>query len=391
MKKYTLKTTLLMLSLFGGLSTAALTSCANQDTNTEQTGIIIDENAVGITKEPFGTAPDGQDVHLYTLTNQNGVTIKITNYGAIVTSIITPDKNGVMGDIALGFNTVDGYIPNNPHFGGIVGRFANRIAKGKFTIDGKVYILATNDKPNHLHGGNTGFDRVVWTAEELPEQNAVRLTYLSKDGEEGYPGNLNTVVTYTLTDDNGLKIDYEATTDKATPVNLTNHSYFNLSAGKQKDILNHIVTINADKYTATDKTLIPTGELAPVKGTPYDFTTPQPVGTRINNLQGYGYDLNYVINNGGDGLTHAATVYEPTTGRTMEVHTTQPGIQLYTAYHLDGSLTGKDNRKYDRYAGICLEAQHFPDSPNRESFPSAILRPGEKYQETTIYKFGLRE
>lgn len=380
-----------MLAFLGSLGTTALTSCANQDSNTEQQGAVTVEDATGISKEPFGTAPDGQEVHLYTLTNQNGVTVKITNYGAIVTSIIAPDKEGIMGDVALGFNSVDGYVPNNPHFGGIVGRFANRIAKGKFTIDGQEYTLATNDAPNHLHGGNTGFDRVVWNAEELPEQNAIKLTYLSKDGEEGYPGNLNTTVTYTLTEDNGLKIDYEATTDKPTPVNLTNHSYFNLSAGKNKDILNHVLTIHADKFTATDNTLIPTGELAPVKDTPYDFTTPQTVGTRINNLQGFGYDLNYVINNGGDKLTHAATVYEPTTGRTMEVHTTQPGIQLYTAYHLDGSLTGKDNNKYERYGGICLEAQHFPDSPNKESFPSSIVRPGETYKETTIYKFGVRK
>ncbi len=382
---------LLMLALFGSMATTGLTSCASQDNTAENTtAITSEEAAMKITKESFGKAPNGEEVSLYTLTNANGVTVKITNYGAIVTSIVTPDKEGKMGDVTLGFDKVDGYVPNDPHFGGIVGRYANRIAKGKFTIDGQEYTLATNNAPNHLHGGITGFDRVVWQAEEMPAQNAIKLTYISKDMEEGYPGNLTAVVTYTLTDDNGLKIDYEATTDKATPVNLTNHSYFNLSAGQEKDILNHVVTINADKFTASDETLIPTGKFTPVKGTPYDFTTPQPVGTRINNLQGFGYDLNYVINNGGESLTHAATVYDPSTGREMEVHTTQPGIQFYTAYHLDGSLTGKNNTVYTRYAGLCLEAQHYPDSPNHPNFPSTVIKPGEKYKETTIYKFGVR-
>ncbi|WP_439882565.1 aldose epimerase family protein [Pontibacter sp. MBLB2868] len=393
MKKRNIKSSVMMLALFGSLSAAGLVSCASQDTTAEQTTTVTSEQAdMKITKEPFGKAPNGEEVSLYTLTNKNGVEVKITNYGAIVTSIVTPDKNGKMGDITLGFDKVDGYIPNDPHFGGIVGRYANRIAKGKFSVDGQEYTLATNNAPNHLHGGITGFDRVVWQAEELPEQNAIQLTYLSKDMEEGYPGNLKAVVTYTLTDDNGLKIDYEATTDKATPVNLTNHSYFNLSAGQDKDILNDVVQINADKFTVTDETLIPTGELKSVKGTPYDFTTPQPVGPRVNTLPGgYGYDLNYVIDKGGDDLTKAATVYDPTSGRMMEVFTTQPGIQFYTAYHLDGSLTGKNNTVYARYAGLCLEAQHYPDSPNQPSFPSTILKPGEKYKETTIYKFGVKE
>ncbi len=377
-----------MLALWGSI--AGFSSCTSNDKSADQTETITSE-LTEITEESFGVAPNGEEVNLYTLTNQNGVQVKITNYGAIVTSILTPDKDGKMGDVVLGFDSIDQYVPNDPHIGGIIGRYANRIAKGKFTIDGQEYTLATNNEPNHLHGGNIGFDRVVWQAEKMPEQNAVKLTYVSKDMEEGYPGNLTAVVTYTLTDDNGLKIDYEATTDKATPVNLTNHSYFNLSAGKKADILNHVVTVNADKFTASDKTLIPTGELTQVKGTPYDFTTPQPVGTRINNLQGFGYDLNYVINNGGDKLTHAATVYEPVTGRVMEVHTTQPGIQFYTAYHLDGSLTGKNNTRYNRYAGLCLEAQHYPDSPNQPTFPTTIIKPGEKYKETTIYKFSTRK
>jgi aldose 1-epimerase len=390
MKKRTCSHTLLALALFGSLGMAGLAGCSSREQQAEQISTTEEAATMDIKKEPFGTAPDGQEVSLYTLTNAKGMTVKITNYGAIVTSIITPDRDGNMGEVALGFDKVDGYVPNDPHFGGIVGRYANRIAKGKFTLDGNTYTLATNNAPNHLHGGNTGFDRVVWIAEEVPAENAIRLTYVSRDGEEGYPGNLRAVVTYTLTSDNELKIDYEASTDKPTPVNLTNHSYFNLSAGKEKDILNHVVTIHADQFTATDETLIPTGELKSVQGTPYDFTSPQPVGTRINNLQGYGYDLNYVVRNGGDALTHAATVEEPTTGRVMEVHTTQPGIQLYTAYHLDGSLTGHNNTKYNRYAGLCLEAQHFPDSPNQESFPSSIIRPGEKYSETTVYKFGVK-
>jgi aldose 1-epimerase len=391
MKKHNIKNTVLQLVLFGSIALTGFSGCNSKEKNMEQAETAITAPAEAqITKQAFGTAPNGEEVQLYTLTNANGMQVKVTNYGAIVTSIITPDKEGDMGDVVLGFDNVNGYVPNDPHIGGIIGRYANRIANGKFTIDGKEYTLATNNGPNHLHGGNIGFDRVVWQADELPEQNAIKLTYVSKDMEEGYPGNLTAEVTYTLTDDNGLQIDYEATTDKATPVNLTNHSYFDLSAGKKKDILKNVVTINADKFTASDETLIPTGELKSVKGTPYDFTTPQPVGTRINNLQGFGYDLNYVINNGGDKLTHAATVYEPTTGRVMEVHTTQPGIQLYTAYHLNGSLTGKNNRKYESYGGLCLEAQHYPDSPNKPEFPNTVIKPGEKYKETTIYKFTTR-
>ncbi|MDX5481516.1 MAG: galactose mutarotase [Hymenobacteraceae bacterium] len=391
MKKNSFRHTLLALALFGSLSAAGLAGCSSPEQQTDHT-VTTEESSptMEIKKESFGAAPDGQEVHLYTLTNASGMTVKITNYGAIVTSIITPDREGNMGEVALGFDNVNGYVPNDPHFGGIVGRYANRIAKGKFTLNGNTYTLATNNAPNHLHGGNTGFDRVVWIAEEVPSENAIRLTYVSKDGEEGYPGNLRAVVTYTLTDDNGLRIDYEATTDKATPVNLTNHSYFNLSAGQEQDILNHVVTINADQFTATDETLIPTGELKSVKGTPYDFTNPTRVGERIENLQGYGYDLNYVVRDGDKDLVHAATVEDPATGRMLEVYTTQPGIQLYTAYHLDGSLTGHNNTTYNRYAGLCLEAQHFPDSPNQESFPSAVIRPGEKYSETTVYKFGVK-
>ena len=381
-----------MLSQPSSFGAGGLHGSTPNTTDETQTNLTTATKTAAIKTEPFGVAPDGKQIYLYTLSNRNGMVVKITNYGAIVTSVITPDKKGQLGDIVLGFNSMEGYVPNNPHFGGIVGRFANRIEHGEFTLNGQKYTLAKNDFPNHLHGGNTGFDRVVWNAETLPALNAVKLTYLSRDREEGYPGNLNTTVIYTLTDDNALKIAYEATTDKATPVNLTNHSYFNLSAGKAKDILNHVVTIHADKFTEADKNLIPTGKLAPVQGTPYDFTSPQTIGSRINTLDvNHGYDVNYVINKSGNVLTHAATVCEPTSGRTAEVHTTQPGIQLYTGYHLDGSLTGKNGVTYERYAGLCLETQHFPDSPNQENFPSTILKPGDTYRTSTAYKFSVKD
>ncbi|OKL40332.1 aldose epimerase family protein [Pontibacter flavimaris] len=344
-----------------------------------------------IKKEAFGTAPDGQQVYLYTLTNPQGVTVKITNYGAIVTSFVTPDKNGEMGDVVAGFDDLSGYIPNDPHFGGVVGRFANRIAYGRFTLDGQAYTLPVNDAPHHLHGGYQGFDRVVWQAEELPQQNALKLTYMSPDGEEGYPGNLTATVVYTLTADNALQIDYSATTDKATPVNLTNHSYFNLSAGKANDISGHLIQINAEKYTPVDETLIPTGELATVAGTPLDLRQPQPIGQHLHELPGGGYDHNFVLNKGNERITTAAEVYDPASGRVLEVYTTQPGIQLYTGNFLDGSLTGRDGNTYTRHYAFCLETQHFPDSPNQPNFPDTILRPGETYRETTIYKLSVSE
>ncbi|PRY10013.1 aldose 1-epimerase [Pontibacter ummariensis] len=378
------------MALLGSFSAGSLTSCASQETEQETVATATTTNSMNITKEPFGTTPDGQEVSLYTLTNKHGVTAKITDYGGIVTSLVTPDREGDMGDVVLGFDTLKDYYPNDPYFGGIVGRFANRIAKGKFTLDGQEYTLATNNGPNHLHGGNIGFDKKVWQVEELPGQNALKLTYVSKDGEEGYPGNLTSTVIYTLTEDNELKIDYEATTDKATPVNLTNHSYFNLSAGESKDILSHLVQINADKYTPVSEELIPTGELAAVEGTPMDLREPQPVGQDIGQVPG-GYDHNYVLNGGQEDMTLAATVYDPKTGRFMEVYTTQPGIQFYTGNFLDGTLTGKNGEKYTKHYGLALETQHFPDSPNQEQFPSVILRPGETYKQSTIYKFSTKE
>ncbi|MCC9166616.1 aldose epimerase family protein [Pontibacter harenae] len=350
-----------------------------------------EQNESTITQAPFGKTPDGREATLYTLTNKNGVTVKITNYGGIVASILAPDKAGNIEDIVLGYDQVYGYIPNDPYFGALIGRFGNRIAKGKFYLDGKEYTLATNNGPNHLHGGPAGFHTVFWDVEELPQQNALKLTYTSQDGEEGYPGTLTTTVVYTLTDDNSLLIAYEATTDKPTPVNLTNHSYFNLSAGKTQDVLSHVATIDADRYTVVDDSFIPTGELRPVADGPMDFTSPKVIGTEIEDVEGNGYDHNYVINDYDGSLKKIASVYEPTSGRVLEVESTLPGVQFYTGNFLNGSLTGKGGQVYIQRAGFCLETQDFPDAPNQPSFPNTILRPGEIYKATTVYSFSTRE
>jgi aldose 1-epimerase len=346
----------------------------------------------GVEKAEFGKLPDGTVVDIYTLTNANGLQAKIMTYGAIVTELHVPDRHSNSGDVVLGFDSLDPYVKGTPYFGAIVGRVANRIAKGKFTLDGKEYTLAVNNGPNHLHGGLKGFDKVVWKAvpKSGKEGPAVQFTYLSPDGEEGYPGSLNVTVVYTLTNKNGLRIDYTATTDKATPVNLTNHSYFNL-AGKD-DILAHEVTLVADRYTPADDTLIPTGERKDVKGTPMDFTTPKTVGSRMAEVGGdpNGYDHNYVLNSGGKSFALAAQVYEPTTGRVMQVYTTEPGIQFYTGNFLDGTLTGKGGIVYRQHDAFCLEAQHFPDSVNHPKFPSMILRPGKAYKQRTEYVFSTR-
>ncbi|PSR54693.1 galactose-1-epimerase [Adhaeribacter arboris] len=341
-------------------------------------------------KEVFGKTPEGTQINRYTLTNQNGITIRIINYGAIITSIQTPDKNGQAGEVVLGFDNLEGYLAEHPYFGAVAGRCANRIAKGKFTLDGKEYTLAINNGPNHLHGGLKGFDKQVWTVTELSEQNALELTYTSKDGEEGYPGNLTVLVTYSLTNNNELKIDYEATTDKATPINLTNHSYFNLAAGQAEDALNHEVVLYAERYTIVDENLIPTGELPLVAGTAMDFSSPHTIGSRINQVTG-GYDHNYVLTNSqNEELGLAAMVNEPQTGRQLEVYTTQPGIQFYSGNFLDGSLTGHQGEVYKKHYGFCLETQHFPDSPNQPNFPSTILKPGETFKQSTVYKFSVR-
>ncbi|MCC9166900.1 aldose epimerase family protein [Pontibacter harenae] len=316
--------------------------------------------------------------------------------GATITSLLTPDKNGKMGNVVFGFDSLAGYqskeyLKSGPYFGAIVGRYGNRIANGKFTLNGQEYTLATNNGGNYLHGGNKGFDKVVWQAEPLPDQNAVRFTYVSADGEEGYPGKLTSHVTYTLTNDNEIRIDYQATTNKATPVNLTNHSYFNLSAGQAEYALSHVLTLNADKYTVVDESLIPTGELRDVSGTVIDFTEPQTIGAGVNQVDGGGYDHNYVLNGSEGELKQAATVYEPTSGRVMEVVTTEPGVQFYSGNFLDGTITGSGGKTFKKNYGIALETQHFPDSPNQPKFPSTILEIGEMYESTTIYKFSVRE
>jgi aldose 1-epimerase len=347
-----------------------------------------------ITKKPFGTAGDGKPVTLYTLTNKQGMEIRAMSYGGIILSVRVPDKNGQFDDVTLGYDSLDGYLKKTPYFGAIIGRYGNRIANGKFTLDGKEYTLAKNNGPNSLHGGLKGFDKVVWEAEPFENQDGVGVIfkYTSPDGEEGYPGNLKTQVTYTLTDQNELVFAYHATTDKATPVNLTNHTYFNLAGDGKGDILGHILMLNADRFTPVDKTLIPTGELRSVKGTPLDFTAPTAIGARIQDqdeqlLFAGGYDHNFVINRQGPGLALAARVEEPTTGRVLEVFTTEPGVQFYSGNFLDGTITGKRGHVYKQRTGFCLETQHYPDSPNKPDFPSTILRPGGTYDSKTVYKF----
>jgi aldose 1-epimerase len=340
--------------------------------------------------EEFGKLPDGSGVKRYTLKNKNGVVAKVIEYGGILSELWVPDRSGQLGNVVAGFDNLAQYLNGHPFFGATTGRYANRIAKGRFTLEGREYTLATNNGPNALHGGLKGFDKQLWKGEPLQTkggEQAVRFTYLSKDGEEGYPGNLKVTVTYTLTDDNGLTIDYAATTDKTTIVNLTNHSYFNLAGSG--DILNHELRVNADRYTPVNDQLIPTGELAPVAGTPFDFQQITKIGARLNQLTNNprGYDHNLVLNRHGAGLDAIAWVSEPTTGRRMEVLTTEPGMQLYTGNFLDGKLTGIGGVTYKQHSAFCLETQHFPDSPNQPNFPSTTLRPGETYKTTTVYRF----
>ena len=350
-----------------------------------------------ITQKSWGTAPDGSAVTLYTLTNAHGVQAKITNYGGIVTSLIVPDRQGKRADVVLGYDTLTGYVKNvnNPYFGALIGRYANRIAKGKFTLDSQIYTLATNNGVNSLHGGKIGFDKVVWKAEPVPAANGVGLSlrYLSKDGEEGYPGNLAAHVVYTLTDDNALRMDFTAVTDKDTVVNLTNHSYFNLNGAGSGTILDTRLMLNADRYTPIDPTSIPLGPLSPVAGTPFDFRRPMSIGARINqkNMQlknGAGYDHNFVLN--GNGLRMSARAYSPKSGRILTEYTTEPGVQLYTSNFLDGKNIGKGGKPYAYRSAFCLEAQHFPDSPNHPRFPTTTLKPGQVYHQTTIYQFSSR-
>ncbi len=375
MRKY------ILLFLLICLAAIMTYNCTSKPENQEKR-----ETKMEINKELFGKK-QGEDVFLYTLSNTKGMEVKIITLGGIVTSLSVPDRNGDFEDIVLGFDNLHGYMEEHPYFGALIGRYGNRIAKGHFGLDGREYQLATNDGNNHLHGGDIGFDKVIWEAEEIRGEGLVgiKLSYLSKDLEEGYPGNLSATVEYSLTEENELKIYYTAETDKATPVNLTHHSYFNLAACTE-DVLNHEVTIFADKYTAADKELIPYGELEDVKGTPMDFLSPHTIGSRIAEVSG-GYDLNYVLNSTEGDMTLAARVYEPKSGRMMEVYTTEPGLQFYTGNFLDGTLIGKNGKVYKKHFGFCMETQHFPDSPNQPSFPSTILRPGEKYTHSMSYKF----
>jgi aldose 1-epimerase len=344
-----------------------------------------------ITQACFGKMPDGTVINIYTLRNLDGIEARICNYGGIIVSLKAPDRNGHLGDVVLGFDDLDNYVTNNPYFGALIGRYGNRIARGTFTLDGHTYHLPINNDPNTLHGGPKGFDKVVWHPEVIQTENgpALEMTYLSRDGEEGFPGNLKVKAVYSLTQDNGLRLDYTATTDKDTVVNLTQHSYFNL--GGEDNVLGYKVWIDADKFTPVDETLIPTGELKPVAGTPFDFRQPTLIGARINQddpqlKYGLGYDHNYVLNHPAGQLDVVARVTDPNSGRVLEVLTTEPGLQFYSGNHLDGPISGKGGRVYNFRGAFCMEAQHFPDSPNQSQFPSTALRPGKVYHNTIIFR-----
>jgi len=351
--------------------------------------------AARVEKTKYGVTKDGAAVDLYTMTNANGMIARVITFGALLTELHVPDRTGAMADVVLGFKTLDGYEGVHPYFGGTIGRVANRIAKGKFRLGGQEYTLATNNGPNHLHGGNKGFDKRIWRAQTVPAATgvAVMFTRVSPDGEEGYPGTLTASVTYTLTNRNEIRLDYTATSDKPTPINLTNHSYFNLAGDGAGDILDHELTLMADRYTPVDDTLIPTGEIATVRGTVMDFTRAIPVGARIDRVPGAapgGYDHNYVLNHGGGVLAVSASVKEPKTGRVMEVLTTEPGVQLYTGNFLDGTITGKAGVAYKKHFGLCLETQHYPDSINHPAFPPAVLEPGRTFKSATVYRFSAK-
>lgn len=350
-----------------------------------------------VAREPFGATSDGRAVERFTLTNAHGVEIRFTTFGATITSIRVPDRQGKTDDVTLGFDRLDEYLGEHPYFGSLVGRYANRIARGRFTLDGREYALAINNPPNHLHGGPGGLHHVLWSAEPRATGRSVgaELTYTSRDGEEGYPGTVEVRVGYTLTDQDELVCHYRATTDAATPLNLTQHTYFNLAGEGSGDVLGHVVALHASRFTPVGDDLIPTGELEPVRGTPLDLTTPARIGARIGEdhpqlRHAGGYDHNWVIDGEPGTLRAAASVYEPTSGRVLEVLTTEPGIQFYTGNFLDGSVTGKGGHVYHHRYGLALETQHFPDSPNQPSFPSTILRPGEEYRSTTVYRFSVR-
>jgi aldose 1-epimerase len=375
---------------------SGITACTSQK-EPEKGNVKNEDSLKSVISMPFGKMKDGQAVTLYTLKNKNGMEMGVINYGGIIVSLKTPDKNGLIEDVVLGFDSLEDYLKDDPFFGALIGRYGNRIAKGKFSLDGVNYSLPVNNGLNHLHGGPNGFFNVFWNIEVVHDSSnpSLKLTYLSKDGEEGYPGNLNVEVIYTLSENNEVKIAYKAITDKKTVVNLTQHSYFNLSGNIKTDILNHELMMVADKFLPVDETLIPTGKLQDVKGTPFDFTSSKIIGARIsdNDQQlkyGLGYDHCWVFSNMADSLKMVASLYEPVSGRYMEVFTTEPGIQFYSGNFLDGKLIGKKGVVYKHRSGLCLETQHFPDSPNQASFPSTVLNPGETYQTSTIYKFAVK-
>ena len=365
-------------------------------TGTNSTPSSESSDTPRVVRAPFGSIPDGTAVEVFTITNTAGLEVRAMTYGGIIVSLKVPDRRGQLDDIVLGYDTAAEYVTNKPtYFGAIVGRYANRIAKGRFTLEGRTYQLATNDGPNHLHGGKKGFDAMVWRGEPFQDDRGagVVFTYTSRDGEEGYPGTLTARVTYTLTDKNELIFDFNGTTDAPTIVNLAQHAYFNLAGQGTRDVLDHELQLFADRYTPVDETLIPTGELAPVAGTPFDFTNPTKIGARIDQddiqlRRGRGYDHNWVLTRSGEGAQPAAKVVERSTGRTMQVATTEPGLQFYAGNFLDGGNVGKQGRAYRRRFGLCLETQHFPDSPNKPNFPSTTLRPGEEYRSRTVLTFG---
>jgi aldose 1-epimerase len=361
----------------------------------------VARQAASVAREPFGTTDRGDAVSVYTLKNAHGMEVRATDYGGIILSLRVADRDGRFDDVVLGYDSLKDYVRASPYFGAIIGRYGNRIAGGRFSLDGRTYTLARNNGPNHLHGGLRGFDKVVWGVEPFESRDGVGLVlrYASPEGDEGYPGTVQAQVTYTLTDRNELIFDYHATTDRATPVNLTQHSYFNLAGDGKRDILGHVVTLNADHFTPVDSTLIPTGEIKSVGGTPFDFRAATPIGARIDGddeqlRHGRGYDHNFVLNKGGTGGTGdptlAARVYEPSSGRVMEIYTTEPGLQFYSGNFLDGTLRGKNGVVYRHRYGFAMETQHFPDTPNQPAFPSAILRPGEEYRSRSIYKFAVQ-
>jgi aldose 1-epimerase len=373
------------------------------DICTHLVGIILGvamtaEAGTHIERKSWGTTPDGRTVELFTLTREGAPTVAVTSWGAYVVSIAVPDREGAVADVTLGYGSLAGYLEDQSFLGAVVGRYANRIAEGRFSLGGRTYELARNNGPNHLHGGPKGFGRRLWTPRVVagPEGDALELTYVSADGEEGYPGTLTATVVYSLTAEGGLRLDYSATTDATTIVNLTNHTYFNLAGEGSGDVLGHEMQIESDAFTPVDETLIPTGEIRSVEGTPFDFREPRALGARIDAPDpqlrvGGGYDHNFVLRGTPGELRRVARVHEPESGRVLEVLTTQPGIQLYSGNFLDGTIVGKSGRPYEKRSGFCLETQHYPDSPNQPDFPSVVLEPGERYEETTVFRFGVRQ